>query len=92
MNPSCRERSLLRGALGLVLASSLVVSIFGCSVGVGPPPPPPPPCGEDSTVPCSRGVGWSCTPGADPEAQESDLQCSSATPITGLDTFCCYEL
>lgn len=91
MNPSYLGRSRVRGVLQLVFASSLLVAVFGCSVSVAPPPPPPAPCGEDPSVACSQGVGWSCTPGDDPESQEDGLRCSAPIPDGPQDDFCCWE-
>ena len=83
MNVLCRRVCCAVAALGLL----------GCTASTGGSPPPAPPagCGEDSTVHCSEGVGWSCSAGDDPEREQSGLSCSDPTPDGSNDDFCCFE-
>ena len=86
------RRYLLAPARGVLpLACIIVFTVLGCEVHVAPPPPPDGPCGEDDAVSCTRGVGWSCPPGDDPERTHPELQCSDAIVDGSRDDFCCYE-
>jgi len=84
-------KSLSLRGVGVVAAVALAL-IAGCqaSASVGPPSPPSG-CGQDSTVSCSQGVGWSCAAGDDPESEQSGLSCSDPTPDGSSDDFCCFE-
>jgi hypothetical protein len=66
--------------------------LVGCTANASVSPPSAPSgCGEDSSVTCSQGVGWSCAAGDDPENEQSNLSCSEPTADGSNDDFCCFE-
>ena len=78
---------------GFVLLASLG-AIIGCtaSASVSPAPSSPPAgCGQDSSVSCSQGNGWSCAAGDNPENESSNLSCSVPTADGSNDDFCCFQ-
>jgi len=78
---------------GLALIACLG-TIIGCtaSASVSPPPPSAPPgCGQDSSLSCHQGSGWSCPAGDNPENEQSNLSCSVPTADGPNDAFCCFE-
>ncbi len=68
------------------------LGLLGCTASnTGSPPPAPAGCGEDSSVQCAEGVGWSCNAGDNPESEQSGLSCSEPTADGPNDDFCCFE-
>jgi hypothetical protein len=67
-------------------------AIVGCTASASVSPTTPPPgCGQDSSVSCSEGTGWSCQAGDNPENEQSNVSCSIPTPDGPNDDFCCFE-
>lgn len=66
-------------------------AVAGCTASASATPDPPPGCGRDSSIPCSQGVGWSCSAGDNPEIEQANLSCSIPTPNGPNDDFCCFE-
>jgi hypothetical protein len=90
------RRSLLRPVASAVSQRpralvwlACVSAMIGCTAGASVTPAPPSGCGQDSSVSCSQGVGWSCPAGENPE--QSNLSCSIPTPNGSDDDFCCFD-
>jgi len=73
---------------GMALFACLGAAV-GCTASVSVSPPPG--CGQDSSVSCPLGVGWSCSAGDNPEVEQSNLSCSTPTPAGSNDDFCCFQ-
>jgi hypothetical protein len=46
-------------------------------------------CGQDSTVSCDQGAGYSCTGNDTPEDTDSSLACSDGVEVDGATLYCC---
>ena len=78
-----------RAALAIAL---LPFGAVACSVNASPGAPAgqaEPGCGQDSTVACDRGAGYSCIGNGTPEDTDSSLACSDGVEADGATLYCC---
>jgi hypothetical protein len=79
------------GAVGILLLALVGACTASANVDANGHLTPPAGCSADASVQCSRGDGWSCAAGDDPEAEVSGLSCSNPVADGPNDDFCCYE-
>jgi hypothetical protein len=77
------------------VAGSITLSAFllGCSTTVTATISPPAGCAVDNSLGCvHNATGFTCTPGDNPELEDSSLSCSiPVTDSSGNDDFCCFQ-
>ena len=78
------------------LAAGLVgfaLSVAGCTATAtaGPAPPVSSGCGQDSSVACRGGTGYSCAIGSVPSDDDSSLACSVGVAASDADLYCCVS-
>jgi hypothetical protein len=92
MTHATTSRSSWTGRGLVVLLSCLgMACTASATVGTAPSPSPPSGCSPNGSVSCSKGVGWTCSAGDNPEAEVSGLSCSLPAPDGPNDDFCCFE-
>jgi hypothetical protein len=93
----------LHNAIAVTALLSCSILAYGCSATVTTSPPPPTTgtapsgCSFDQSVDANclgGGTGYSCTPGDNPESEDTSLSCSVPEPdsTTGNDDFCCITI